>query len=390
MRDDADTVGAEDVLAPIRTSFQPLSRGCGLCRGRYCPLIGLRCLVFRSAPASPHKRESVPRVKLARMLNTSKSLKASVAVLSAALLLGACGGWTGRAPERGPIVAVLPANNDPYSRAAHEGLKRIEQDLGIPTQVLQPADGNDDPLGAALRAAADSEATLLVAVGETPRQRLLDIAEKFPTQRFAVIDADTTRENVAAYDLMEQQAAWLAGAAAGLLTRSNVVGYASPDDNATTRQAFADGLAASNRGARLVTRGNNSGASEWAGAVHAASREQADILYLVGSQVPASAYAAATEANIAVIVDRHTREGMLRKPVIAATVTDPGEAIFEAGRDLYDAMWKGGIVRRLGVTSPNAVGLVLARGVPAEVHEQLEVHRKQLAVRSAPAPAGSL
>lgn len=321
------------------------------------------------------------------MLNT---LKSSVAVLLTAALLGACGGWTARAPERGPIVAVLPTDNDAYTRAAHEGLMRIEKELGIPTKVLQLANDDTDPLGAALRAAADSEATLLLAVGETSRQRLLDIADSFPAQRFAVIDAETVRVNVAAYDLMEQQAAWLAGAAAGLLTRSNVVGYASPDNDAATRQAFADGLAASNRGARLIARTDNNGASEWAGAVNAASRDQADVLYLVGAQVPASAYAAATEANVAVIVDRHTREGVLRKPVIAAAVTDPGEAIFEAGRDLYDAMWKGGMVRRLGVTSPNAVGLVFARGVPADVHEQLEVHRKQLAVRSAPAPAGSL
>lgn len=336
-------------------------------------------------------RSAACAFKLARMLNTLNTFKSLIAALLAAALLGACGGWTGRAAERGPIVALLPTESqaDPAVRAAQEGLLRIEKELGIPTRVL-PTPDDDNKALEALRDAAASEATLLLAFGEVQRERLLAVAPEFPEQRFAVIDADTAAANVAAYDLMTQQAAWLAGAAAGLLTRTNVVGYASPHDDAALRQAFADGLAASNRNARLVVRTHNAAASEWAGAVKAAGQAQADIVYFVGAHVPFSAFAAAEEADIAVIIDRHTREATLQKPVIAAAVVDPGEAILAAGRDLYDAMWKGGIVYRLGVTSPNAVGLVLARNVPADVHEQLEIHRKALAVRSAPAPAGSL
>ncbi|MFO7188345.1 MAG: BMP family ABC transporter substrate-binding protein [Pseudomonadota bacterium] len=304
-----------------------------------------------------------------------------IAALTCVVALSGCGGWTGRAPERGPIVAVLPAASDDYAKAAHAGLQRVEQELGIPVKLLEGR--SETELRQALRDAADSEATLLIAAGEPSRKLLREVARDFPEQRFALIDATEVDANVAAYDLLEDQAAWLAGAAAGLLTRQNVVGYASGDAPPAWREAFAAGLAASNPQARLVMREHNDSAAEWAGAVRAAVQQQADIVYLVGDNVPYSAFSAAREAGIEVIVDRHSRELRLAPPVIAATVTDPGEAILQAGRDLHDAMWKGGALRRLGVNAPNAVGLVLARSVPREVHEQLEIHRKQLAVDSA-------
>jgi basic membrane protein A len=303
-------------------------------------------------------------------------------------MLSGCGGWMGRAPERGPIVALLPGNvaTDPYSKAAQRGLLRIEKELGIPVQVLAPADDSAQALREALRSAATSDATLLIAAGDEPHKLLLQAAQEYPDQRFAVIDTDTqsAQANVVTYDLLTEQGAWLAGAAAGLLTRTNVVGYASGAQGQAWQQAFTDGLAASNGQAHLIARSDNGSAGEWAGAVRAATEAQADVVYLAGDDAPYSAYAAAREQKIALIADRHER-GPLTSPLVAAVITDPGEAVFQAGRDLYDAMWKGGTVRRLGVNAPNAVGLVLARSVPQAVHEQLEIYRKQLTVSTASA-----
>lgn len=304
----------------------------------------------------------------------------------ATALVSGCGGWMGRAPERGPIVALLPGNveTDPYSKAMHRGLLRIENELGIPVQLLTPAENTEQPLRAALRSAATSDATLLIAAGDEPRKLLLQVAQEYPDQRFAVIDTQSAQANVAAYDLLTEQGAWLAGAAAGLLTRTNLVGYASGTQGQAWQQAFADGLATSNGQARLIARSDNDSASEWAGAVRAAAEAKADVIYLAGDDAPYSAYATAREQKVAVIADRHER-GPLASPLVAAVITDPGEAVFQAGRDLYDAMLKGGTVRRLGVNAPNAVGLVLARSVPQAVHEQLEIYRKQLTVSTAAA-----
>lgn len=314
----------------------------------------------------------------------SRRLLISTALATA--MLAGCGGWMGRAPERGPIVALLPGNiaSDPYSGAAHRGLLRIEKELGIPVQVLAPVGDSEQTLPETLRSAASSDATLLIAAGDEPRKLLLDAAQEYPDQRFAVIGTQSAHANVAAYDLLTEQGAWLAGAAAGLLTRTNAVGYASGAQGEAWQKAFVNGLTASNGQARLIARSDNASASEWAGAVRAAAEAKADVMYLAGENVPYGAYAAAREMKIALIADRHER-GPLTPPLVAAVIIDPGEAVFQAGRDLYDAMLKGGTVRRLGVNTPNAVGLVLARSVPQAVHEQLEIYRKQLIVSAASA-----
>lgn len=321
------------------------------------------------------------------------------AALGAALVftLAGCGGWTGRAAERGPIVALLPADaaNASYSKAVQRGLDRITKELAIPVETLEYDDaGADAERQQALRDAAVSDATLILAAGTAPDALVLGLAGDYPEQRFAVIGSQTAAANVAAYDVLEKQGAWLAGAAAGLLTRSNVVGYAAGAQSPRLEQlqaAFAAGLAESNPQAQLVGRTMNDSASEWAGAVRSAAAAKADILYLAGENVPSSAFTAGRERNVNLIA--HWRDGdrPLESPVTAAVVVDPAEAAFQAGRDLYDAMWKGGTVRRLGVEAPNAVRLALAPGASADLKERMEVFRKRLAsggvkIPDAPAP----
>ncbi len=332
-----------------------------------------------------------------RFFTSSRHVLSAALGAALVLTLTGCGGWFGRAAERGPIVALLPADaaEAPYSKAVQRGLERVTKELGIPVETLAyDHAGADTERQQALRDAAASDATLILAAGAEPDALVLDVADDYPEQRFAVIGSQTAGANVAAYDVLERQGAWLAGAAAGLLTRSNVVGYAAGAHSPRLEQlqaAFAAGLAESNPKAQLVGRTMNDSASEWAGSVRSAAAAKADVLYLAGENVPSSAFAAGREGNVSLIA--HWRDGdrPLTPPVAAAVVADPAEAAFQAGRDLYDAMWKGGTVRRLGVEAPNAVRLALAPGVPADLKERMEIYRKQLAtggvkLPEAPAP----
>lgn len=316
--------------------------------------------------------------------------RALIAALT--LALAGCGGWFGRVPESGPIVALLPGDGatDAYARAVRRGLNRVTKELAIPVRTLAfQADEPDAERLQALREAAASDATLVLGAGVGPDTLVLQVAADFPQQRFAVIGSQIAAANVAAYDVREAQGAWLAGAAAGLLTRSSAVGYAGGTDAARMaplQAAFAAGLAASNPRAQLLTRTMNDAANEWAGAVRAAAAGGADVMYLAGEHVPSAAFAAAAEHKLRLIV--HWRDGdqPLEPPVVAAVVADPAEAVFQAGRDLYDAMWKGAMVRHLGVESPDAVRLALPRDASTELRERMEIYRKQIATGSVKMP----
>ena len=75
--------------------------------------------------------------------------------------------------------------------------------------------------------------------------KLVALAE-LPEQRFTSIQGSLTRPNLAVYEVLQDESAWLAGAAAGLLTKTNVVGHMSGlrvRPGLKARAAFAAGLA---------------------------------------------------------------------------------------------------------------------------------------------------
>ena len=56
---------------------------------------------------------------------------------------------------------------------------------------------------------------------------------------------------------------------------------------------------------------------------------------------------------------------------VASAVADGGVAVFESARDLRDAVWKGELVRRIGMRNPAAVRLALASTVPDPVQARI-------------------
>ena len=87
---------------------------------------------------------------------------------------------------------------------------------------------------------------MVIAYGGQTSEAAQRVAWEFPEQRFTVIQGFHTRPNLAVYEVLQEQSAWLAGAAAGMLTKSNVVGHMSGlrvRPGLKARAAFAAGLA---------------------------------------------------------------------------------------------------------------------------------------------------
>lgn len=237
----------------------------------------------------------------------------------------------------------------------------------------------------ALRAAARSRATLLLAAEEAPAELLRRIAAEFPDQRFALIGASNPAPNIAAYTVRTAQGVWLAGAAAGLLSGARLVGYLANDETADLQPAFAAGLATTNPAARLIETRLERGAAP-AAALKALATQGADVLYVDLPDLALAQAAAAAPPGVMLLCHNHGETAVPAPPLMAALQTDPGAAVFEAGRDLYDAMWKGGSVRRLGLENPEAVRLHIATAVPDEIHRTLEHYQQRLIAGTVVAP----
>jgi len=285
---------------------------------------------------------------------------------------------------------MLPGRIDDAgaNEAAYRGLLRIRDELGIPVTVADRVPPGEEAMKAALRELAESDAKMVVANGRHTSAATQGVAWEFPRQRFTVIQGDLTRPNLAIYAVAAEQSVWLAGAAAGLLTKSNLVGHvAGPRDAPalTARAAFAGGLAHSNPKAKLLT----SFAGEPAAAQRLALAEidaGADVLYVMLDAGPAGVVPAARARGVALIGDVRDWVAAMPDAFVASAVADPGFAVFQSGRDLFDNIWEGDLVRRFGVRSPEAVRLALAPGAPEPVRVRVAGLTQELAAGSIKIP----
>lgn len=305
---------------------------------------------------------------------------------AAALALGACAKWRSQAPERGPIAAMFPGSVDDggFIESGYRGLLRVRDELGIPVRHVSGIAPDEEAMKAALRELADSDAKLVIAHGGQASEAVQRVAWEFPQQRFVSIQGHLTRPNLAVYEVLQEQSAWLAGAAAGALTKSNVVGHMSglrvrPGLNA--RAAFAGGLASTNARARLLT--HFSGTQDDAAVAKRIALAQidagADLIFTMLNAGRTGAIEACRERGVKQIGNVRDWVAAMPDVFVASAVADAGVAVFRAGRDLSDNLWKGEVVKRFGVRYPDAVRLALAPTVPPAVRDRVDLLAKEMA-----------
>ncbi len=305
---------------------------------------------------------------------------------ASALALGACAKWRSQAPEHGPVAAMFPGRVDDggFIESGYRGLMRIRDELGIPVRYVDGIAPDEEIMKAALRDLADSDAKLVIAQGGQASEAVQRVAWEFPQQRFVSIQGHLTRPNLALYEVLQEQSAWLAGAAAGQLTKSNVVGHMSGlrvRPGLDARAAFAGGLASTNPRARLLT--NFSGTQDDPAVARRIALAQidagADLIFTMLNAGRIGAIEACRERGVKQI--GNVRDWVTAMPdvFVASAVADAGFAVFQAGRDLSDNLWKGEVVKRFGVRYPDAVRLALAPTVPPAVRDRVHALTKEMA-----------
>jgi basic membrane protein A len=120
-----------------------------------------------------------------------------------------------------------PIGVNPYFITGIDGLEKAEQDFNIETQIVEgtgdPAQ-NDENLRAAVR--EDWDLFILMTFGF--EDTLNEIAPEYPDKVFVCIDCGVEADNVRNIDFRTQEAAFLLGTAAGMMTEANIVGQIGP------------------------------------------------------------------------------------------------------------------------------------------------------------------
>jgi basic membrane protein A len=279
-----------------------------------------------------------------------------------------------------------------FVEAGYRGLVRAGSELGIPVRHVAGIPAERERMLAELRVLAASDATLVIGFGAEASEPIQRVAWEFPEQRFVAIQGTLTRPNLAVYAVAPEQSAWLAGALAGFLTRTDVVGHLAGARSDLARHVQASlyaGLKGTRPEARLLSTftGSDDDAQLARKVALAQIDAGADVVFTMLGAAHSGATAACQERGVKQIGSVRDWVAIAPDAFVAAAVADPGYAIEMAARDLRDNLLKGGITKRYGVHYPEAVRLALGGGVPAESSARLERFRDRLAVGGIVIPA---
>ncbi len=155
-------------------------------------------------------------------------MKTFLVLMSAiSLLLAGCGREASKdKPDKikiGLVLSVGGLGDKSFNDSAYEGLKRAAAEFGIVPVYGQPEQMAEDEKY--LRQYAEQGTDLVIAVGFLMKDALEKVAGEFPRTHFAIIDATVDRPNVASLVFREHEGSFLVGAIAGLVTKTDRVGF---------------------------------------------------------------------------------------------------------------------------------------------------------------------
>ena len=161
-----------------------------------------------------------------------KKIIAMILALVMCFSLVACGGGDSQADDGatkikiGMVTDTGGVNDQSFNQSSWEGLQALAaEDDSFEVHYLESK--TDADYNTNIQNFVDEEYDLIIGVGYMLAGAVRDAAIANPEQKFAIIDdsSNSDLENVACLMFAQEQASYLVGIAAGMMTETNVIGY---------------------------------------------------------------------------------------------------------------------------------------------------------------------
>lgn len=301
---------------------------------------------------------------------------ALLAAAGAAPWLTACA--TPAAPPVLSVGALFAGKVDDHGfmEGGWRGLERARTELGVRTTFIDRVQPKKDLLAAALTRLAGSGAGLVLAHGGQNNEACADVAAQFPAVKFVVTQGAVTGSNLASYEVLQEESAYLGGVLAALSTRTGVVGHMSGirvKPGLKGRAAYVAGVRATNPSVKVLT--NFSGNQD----DNALSRRVALAQMAAGADIIFTMLNAGRDGVTQACREKGTRQignvvdwvAVDSKVFIGSAIADVSIAAFEAIRDTQAGRFPAGQIRKVGLANTQAVRLAMAADVPGDVRARI-------------------
>jgi basic membrane protein A len=317
-------------------------------------------------------------------------------LLIAALAAWGCGQRKPQAQQGalhvGLVFDVGGRGDKSFNDSAYRGLERAKQEMGIDFEFFEPREGDDRE--SALRVFASGPCSAVFGIGFLFTDDITAIAGEFPQKKFACVDYTATagREippNLVALKFREEEGSFLIGALAGLLTKTNAVGFVGGMDIPLIHKfelGFAAGVRHVNSEAKVLiayagvegsafrnpTKGKELALAQYG--------DGADIIYHASGSTGLGVFEAARQTKkLAVGVDSD-QYGEAPGFILTSMVKDVDVAVFETIKAVRDGTFQGG-VREFGLKEGGIHYVYDEHNkalIPDDVHAKVEEIRQQI------------
>lgn len=286
------------------------------------------------------------------------------------------------AAERQSIAVLIPGkhNDNGFMESAYRGYEKIKNELDVDASYVSNISATSDPvlLTDAMRKLAQQSPDMIIAHGGQCNGPAETVSKEFPDIKFVVIQGHVQGNNLSSYVVRQEDSAWLAGALAGLTTKSNIVGHISgawPKPGLMGRAAFYDGLKYVNPNAKFLTwfTGDLDNTDINSAAASAEIYKGADVIY---TMLNAGRQGAIDEIKTHDGKVRHIGNvsdwTQVNDSFVGSAVADASVAILNAAQDLTTGKWQPNQIQEIGLGQGDVVKLALADDVSPEVKAKLD------------------
>ncbi|MCU0317326.1 MAG: BMP family ABC transporter substrate-binding protein [Fimbriimonadaceae bacterium] len=253
---------------------------------------------------------------------------------------------TGKKIRVGVVFDRGGLNDKSFNDSANAGLLRAQKELGI--EAFPVESKNEADYEANITNLADKGVDLVIAVGINMETALSKVAPNYPNVKFAIVDGTVPGENVRALKFKEEEGSFLVGYLAGLMTKTNKVGFVGGQKIpliAKFEYGFLAGVKSANPAAELLpvkytgSWDNVDSAKVAAGVLFG---DGADIIYHAAGRAGLGVIRAAEEQKKFAIGVDSDQDDIAPGRVLTSMIKRVDEAVFQTIKDVTEGKFSSG------------------------------------------------
>ena len=247
----------------------------------------------------------------------------------------------------GLITDVGGVNDGSFNQSAWEGLQRAMADLGVEANYLESA--TDADYVPNIETFIDEEYDLIISVGYMLADATKAAAEANPDVKFAIIDDATIElDNVSCLMFKQEQASYLVGYVAGLMTETNNIGFVigmANDNMNLFGYGYCAGALDANPDVTIQQFNANTFADLATGKTNAntAITNGADIVFHAAGATGLGVIEACQEAGVYAIGVDSDQSGIAPNTIITSAMKRVDNAVYDAVESLIAGTMESGI-----------------------------------------------